>query len=78
MFRKEGGNILTIKPEEETKMRTMNSRIAGARVPIIRKGHRFVVQIKVEKKEEDCNVPKKIVSKRLEQQRWMKMMEDRS
>ena len=68
MFHKDGEYIQTMKPEEETKMKTIMNTMTGSRVPIFRKGHDFIVESKikkeVEKKEVEYIEPRKIATKR--------------
>ena len=64
IFHKEGGYIQTMKKDEELKVRTLMNTLKGARVPIARKRNSFIVEIKVERKEEEYHMPKKVATKR--------------
>ena len=47
-----------MKNEEELKLRTLMNTLKGYRVPTERKGNNFVVEIMVQKTEEEDNFPK--------------------
>ena len=64
MSHKDEGYIQTMKPDKETKMQTMMNTMSGSRVAIVRKGHHFVVEIKIANKEDEYIVPKKIAARR--------------
>ena len=68
IFNKHGGYMQTMKKEEESKMRKLMSASKGARVPIQREGDNFAAEIKIEKKEDEYHVPKKVAAKKVEQQ----------
>ena len=52
-------------------MRTVMNGLAGARVPIIRKGNNFAVEIKIEKKKDEYNILKTVAAKRWNSSRSM-------
>ena len=50
--------------EKQLKVRSLMNTLKGARVPTARKGNKVVVEIKIEKKEDEYIVPSKTAAKR--------------